>query len=130
MMMLQKKNVFLTIQLVHTILHTTQNTQMKCILRNKQIIKGTLIEYDCMYHARHLPEYEKLKKMYPKLFDNRCNEIKFKNTYFIISDNGAYIRSKPSKNSKIIEAIPDGQFVELVETNGDWMLITSIWGKG
>lgn len=96
----------------------------------KHIIKGTLIEYNCMYHARDLPEYEKLKKLFPTLFVNKCNEKKYLNTYFVISDNGAYIRSKASKNSKIIRAIPEGQLVELIGTNGNWMLITSDWGRG
>jgi hypothetical protein len=98
---------------------------------NLNIIKGTLVQYNCVFHSRNLPEYRQLLELLPPAFATKiCTDKKYKNTFMVISDNGAVIRSRPSKQSRRVNSIPDGQLVELKEINGEWMNVSSHWGEG
>jgi hypothetical protein len=98
---------------------------------SSQLIEGTLIEYNCIYHARNIPEYQELKTLLPnKFWETNCSEQKFQNTYIVVAESGAYLRAEPNKNGKIIKVVNGGQLVEVLGTSGDWIHNESLWGKG
>jgi len=97
----------------------------------KKIINGILKKYNCVYGARKLPIYSKIKEYITgSKYNEFCNIEKIHRIYIIRANSGVVLRSDANKNSKRIGTIAHGSIVIEKKANGDWINVKSYAGEG
>jgi hypothetical protein len=97
-----------------------------------ETIEKVLKNFNCAYGARHEPEYETIRQFITdKKYSEFCNVERLTRIFIVTAQSGAILRAGPSVNTERLYAIRDGDYVEMVEDNGDWLHVKSIfYGEG
>lgn len=98
---------------------------------NREIINKVLKKYNCVYSARDLEIYSRLKALVTEKTLFELCPLEYLQTLLIVNvKNGVILREAASKESKKIGTIANGVHVTILNDNVDWVRVKSYSGVG
>ena len=95
-------------------------------------IQKLLKKYHCAYGARNVPEYITIRSFISEeKYAEFCNLDYLESIYIVKAVSGAILRAGPSTDTEELGAVREGDFVENLGEEDEWLHVKSIhYGKG
>ena len=96
------------------------------------VIESVLQKFHCVYAARNEPSYDFIHSFIGvEKYDAFCNVAYLERLVIVQTPSGAALRDSPGASGKRIGAIPNGAYMEVLATHGDWYEVDGkLYGHG